>query len=157
MSETTQFDTKTVYYPNATLPSIIAKYKKQNYTGCIQEALSLVQKDPANAAVYYYMGMAYANIGDGGNAVKAYEKAISLNSNPAITEYAQQGKDCLTGGPLCHPEATAAEGEEETDIDRLINAPYGNGLSPEVNMQMRQKELNSIQQQINKKDRLDKA
>ena len=156
LDETTNFDTKTVYYPNATLSSVISKYKNHNYTGCIQEVLSLVQKDPSNAAAYYYLGMAYANIGDGGNAIKAYNKVIALNTNPTITDYALKGKDCLTGGPLCHPEkATNAEGEEETDIDKLIKAPYGNGLSPEVNMQIRQKELNSIHRQINKKDKLD--
>ena len=41
------------------------------------------------------------------------------------------------------------------DLDRFINAPYGNGLSPELNQQVKQKQLINIKETINKKDELE--
>ncbi|MBP3925393.1 hypothetical protein J6E39_09185 [bacterium] len=160
LETTTKFDTNTVYYPGANLKSAISKYKKHNYTGCIQELLSLVKKNPSNADAYYYLALAYTQIGDGGSAMAAYDKVISLSRNPGLLEYAKKGKDCLVGGPLCNPivetasDAVEGASQAETELDRFINAPYGDGVSPEVNKQLRQKELNSIHNKINTKDEL---
>lgn len=160
LEKTTQFDKSTVYYPNANLKSAISKYKKHNYTGCIQELLSLIKKNPSNADAYYYLALAYSQIGDGGNAIAAYDKVISISRNPGLIEYSKKGKDCLTGGPLCHPvvqtATDAGEGasQAETELDKFINAPYGDGVSPEVSRQLREKELNSIHNKINNKDEL---
>jgi len=160
LQTTTEFDKNTIYYPNAALKSAVSKYKSKNYTGCIQELLSLTKKNPSNATAYYYLGLAYAQIGDGGSAVDAYDKAIELNKSKGVTEYAKRAKDCLTGGPLCHPVVETATDvienipEAESELDEFINAPYGNGFSPEVSKQLRQKELNTIQNKINTKDEL---
>lgn len=40
-------------------------------------------------------------------------------------------------------------------MDRFIKAPYGNGLSPELNQEVKQKELINIKETINKKDSLE--
>lgn len=40
-------------------------------------------------------------------------------------------------------------------MDRFIKSPYGNGLSPELNQEVKQKELNNIKETINKKDSLE--
>ena len=131
----------------------MAKYKAGNYTGCLQELFSLIQKQPSNAMAYYYMAMAYTHIDREAEAIEAYEKVLSLtNSNDSLAEYALKGRDCLTGGPACHPEEPK---EELTDLDRFINAPYGNGLSPELNQEVKQKQLTNIKETINKKDNLE--
>ena len=143
------------YYPNANLKSGISKYKNGNYTGCLQELYALTKKDPSNAAAYYYMAMAYTHLGSQADAVDCYNKVIMLSPNSYLVDYATKGRDCLTGGPACAaPESPDASGQD--DLDRFINSPYGNGLSPELNLEMKQKQLENIQETINKKDQLDK-
>lgn len=147
-------DKDTVYYPNANLNSAVAKYKAGNYSGCLQELFSLVKKDPSNALAYYYMAMAYTHVDMRNDAVEAYEKVISLNPNEYLVDYATKGRDCLTDGPACQPEEETPV-EEMDDLDKFINAPYGNGLSPELNQQVKQKQLINIKETINKKENLE--
>lgn len=147
-------DKDTVYYPNATIKSAVAKYKAGNYAGCLQELFSLTKKDPSNALAYYYMAMAYTHVDMPNDAVEAYEKVISLNPNEYLVEYATKGRDCLTDGPACQPEEEKPV-EEMDDLDKFINAPYGNGLSPELNPQIKQKQLINIKETINKKENLE--
>lgn len=148
-------DKNTVYYPNATIKSAVAKYKMGNYSGCLQELFSLTKKDPSNALAYYYMAMAYTHIDMKDDAVEAYEKVISLNPNEYLVQYATKGRDCLTDGPACHPEEEKAEVEELDDLDKFIRAPYGNGLSPELNKEIKQKQLINIKETINQKEELE--
>lgn len=147
-----ELDKETVYYPNANIKSAMAKYKAGNYTGCLQELFSLTKKEPSNALAYYYMAMAYTHIDREAEAIEAYEKVLSLNPNEYLSEYALKGRDCLTGGPACHEEEPQ---EELSDLDRFINAPYGNGLSPELNQEVKQKELTNIKETINKKEHME--
>lgn len=149
---TSVFDKETIYYPNANLMSATSKYEKGNYVGCLQELFSLVQNEPSNAAAYYYIAMSYTHLDMQDEAVEAYEKVISLNSNSYLTEFAEKGRDCLTGGPKCQ---VAGSEEEQDALDKFINAPYGNGLSPELNNEVKQKELNNIKETINKKEDLE--
>lgn len=148
-----QLDQNVKYYPNANLKSGVAKYKNGNYTGCLQELYALTKKDPSNAAAYYYMAMSYTYLGSQAEAVDAYEKVIALNSNQFLVEYAIKGRDCLTGGPACAPEDAP---ENQDDLDKFINSPYGNGLSPELNLELKQKQLQNIQETINNKEPLEK-
>lgn len=149
-----KLDKNTVYYPNATIKSAVAKYKAGNYSGCLQELFSLTKKDPSNALAYYYMAMAYTHVDMPNDAIEAYEKVIALSPNEYLVEYATKGRDCLTDGPACHPVEENST-EEMDDLDRFINAPYGNGLSPELNQQVKQKQLINIKETINKKDELE--
>ncbi len=144
-------DKETMFYPNANIKSAMSKYKAGNYTGCLQELFSLVQKEPANALAYYYMAMAYTHIDRQADAIEAYEKVLSLNPNEYLAEYATRGRDCLTGGPACQDAQT----EELSELDKFINAPYGNGLSPELNQEVKQKELTNIKETINKKEHME--
>ena len=145
--------TETVYYPKATIESAINKYKKGNYSGCLQEMISLVKKDPTNPVVYYYMAMAYSRVGNKEQAVRAYEEVIKLNPDAMLTQYATKGRDCLIGGPACVDESEAAE--SDTPLDIFIKAPYGNGFSEELNQQFKLKQLENIQKTINNKEELD--
>lgn len=148
-------DKDTVYYPNANIKSAISKYKSGNYSGCLQELFSLVKKDPSNALAYYYMAMAYTHIDMQSEAVEAYERVIALHPNEYLVQYATKGRDCLTDGPACKPVVEEKPAEELDDLDKFINAPYGNGLSPELNMEIKQKQLINIKETINKKEELE--
>ncbi len=149
-----ELDKNTVYYPDANIDSAVAKYKAGNYSGCLQELFSLVKKEPLNALAYYYMAMAYSHVDMVDDAVAAYEKVIALNPNEYLVDYATKGRDCLTDGPACKPvEEEPAEELDELDI--FINAPYGNGFSPELNQQMKEKELVNIKETINTKENLE--
>lgn len=157
----TKLDTSDRYYPNANLNSAIKKYKIGNNTGCLQELFSFVKKDPSNPVAYYYMAMAYSQIGDTTAAIGAYEKVVSLSSNDVLTSYAVRGKACLSGDTaLCHPdEAVAQTGQTEKidPLDKFIASPYGNGFSEELNEQMKQQELQRIQKGINNNGVLEKG
>jgi len=147
-------NTKTVYYPNATTKSIAAKYKMGNYSGCMQECYSLLKKQPNNAIAHYYLAMVFTHLNMKDKAVEEYNKVISIHPNQYLVDYATKGRDCLTDGPACHPQEQK-EVEQLDDLDKFIRAPYGNGLSPELNNEVRQKQLNNIQETINKKDNLE--
>ncbi|MBE7709054.1 MAG: tetratricopeptide repeat protein [Cyanobacteria bacterium SIG32] len=144
------------YYPDATLKSAVEKYQQGNFSGCLQEMISLTKVDPTNPLVYYYLGMAYTQVGNKDQAVKAYEYVIKLNSEKTITQYALRGRDCLVDGPTCAPASSAAEAETSEELDEFVNAPYGNGFSDEINEEIRQKELDKIQETINQKPNLDR-
>ncbi len=146
-----ELDKDTIYYPNANIKSAVSKYESGNYSGCLQELFSLVKKDPSNAVAYYYMAMAYTHIDMQNEAVEAYEKVLALNPNSYLYDYAEKGRDCLTGGPKCQAENT----EEQDELDKFISSPYGNGLSPQLNGEVKQKELNNIKETINKKEDLE--
>ena len=150
-----ELDQNTVYYPNANIKSVVAKYKSGNYSGCLQELFSLVQKDPSNALAYYYMAMAYTHIDMQESAVEAYEKVIALQPNSYLADYTEKGRDCLIGGPACIDSVENVPQEELTELDKFINAPYGDGLAPELSDQVKQKELTNIRETINKKEELE--
>ena len=139
----TAFEYDPKLYPNPNLNHAIASYKDANYTGAAQELISFVDKNPENAKAYYYLAVTLANLGDTDAAISAYEKVITLNPNEAMVTYAAKGRDCLTGGPLC-AESGLMEGEEPDPLDEFINAPYGDGFSPELKEQMKYKDLENI-------------
>ncbi len=138
------------YYPDATLNSAINKYKKGNFSGSLQEMISLTKKDPSNPLVYYYLGMAYTQVGNKNEAIKAYEKVIKLQPDETLVNFARKGRDCLVGGPTCSEKQ-----EELTDLDKFINSPYGNGFSEELNQQVKEQRLKDIQKTINNKQKLE--
>lgn len=142
------------YYPNANIKSAIAKYKIGNYVGCLQELFSLTKRQPTNAVAYYYMAMAYTHVDMQNEAIEAYEKVIALKPNSYISDFAEKGRDCLTNGPKCKPTQITGEMDE---LDKFIQSPYGNGLSPELNNEIKQKQLNNIKETINKKDDLENS
>lgn len=143
------------YYPNATVKSIAAKYKMGNYSGCLQETFSYTKRHPSSALAYYYQAMAYTHLNMKDEAVESYNKVLSSNPDAYLSEYAVKGRDCLTDGPACHPVVETPAEEQLDDLDKFIRAPYGNGLSPELNNEVKQKQLINIQETINKKENLE--
>lgn len=142
------------YYPYATEKSAIAKYKAGNYTGSMQELYSILKKNSTNAVAYYYLAMVYTKIGEIEAAKSCYQMVITLNPNDTIVNYAQRGKSCLYDSTTCgiDPTTEAAKTIEEalSDLDKFIQAPFGNGFSEELNNQLRQKQLEKLQNKMNR-------
>ncbi len=135
-----------VYYPKATMKSAVAKYKKHNYTGCIQELYSILKKEPENSLAYYYLAMSYVKAGKKDQALAAYQRVINLNKNPMLVEYSVRGKACVNGDASC---TGASTGEGTDEMDEFIASPYGNGFSDEFNTDWKKMQLRAIQNKIN--------
>ena len=168
-------------YPDASLTGAIDKYKKSDFTGCIQELNCYLLNAPDDAVAYYYIAMSYTNIGASKSASEAYQKVIDLTNDPKLAEYAAIGKDCLTDGPKCTAEKSVSKDnknskkgskkgkngkagtsnstentiDDKEKLENFINESYGNGLSPELEKQIKQGTLKRIQESINKKDVLE--
>lgn len=146
-----EWESEGVYYKNANLNSAVKKYKDGNYSGCLQEMISLTKTDPYNPIVYYYMGMSYSKVGKKDQAVKAYEQVMKMDSDKTLKQYATRGRDCLVGGPTC----TSDTENSDPTLDSFVNSPYGNGFSEELNQQVKEKQLENIQKTINQKQELE--
>ena len=137
------------FYSNPSLESIRAKYKKSNFAGCLQECISYVKLHPNDTLGFYYMAMCYTKVSDKENAIKAYEKVISLNANPMIVKYATNGRNCVLGEDkekcyqnvnepdLIYPYANIGNNVDLTPVDPnvLINrnlVNLQNKLSPQA-------------------------
>ena len=142
-------------YPNPNLNHAVNSYKSGNYTGAAQELFSYLKKYPEDAKGLYYLAMTLANLGDSDAAISLYEKVINLNPGEAFVTSAAKGRDCLTGGPLC-VDSGLMQDVEPDPLDEFINAPYGDGFSPELKEQMKLKKLENIQENINRKPELEK-
>ena len=201
------------FYPNPSLDSIIEKYRRSDFAGCLQESSAYVRQHPTDTLGYYYLAMSYTKVNDKDNAVKAYERVIALNDNPMIVKYATNGRNCIMENKdeacfenvnepeYLHPYAYIADmdltpinpqvlidrnlarlkyrlspddgtgetsdsannsndkdkvvlpfGKQDSELDAFINAPYGNGLSPELNAQYKQLQLKKLQETINKEE-----
>lgn len=206
------------FYPNPSFNSIVAKYKKSDFAGCLQECISYVRKNPYDTLGFYYLAMCYTKVNDKDNAVRAYERVISLNANPMIVKYATNGRNCILGdsNEKCYQNVNEPEyiypyrdiaksvdltpvdpntlvnrnltllktqlaqeqeakdnankgkdgnssdkakseislpfGEQDADLDKFINAPYGNGLSPDLDKEYKQLQLKRFQETINQEN-----
>ncbi len=199
------------YYPEPSLESIIEKYHRADYAGCLQECTSFVRQYPDDTLGFYYLAMCYTKIGDKDNAVMAYERVIALNDNPMIVKYATNGRNCIMDveSEACYPNVNEPEllypykniadnvdltpidpevlvnrniarlkdrlspyevdennnssddgkdkkikvilpfGKQDAALDEFINAPYGDGFSPELKRQYKQLQLRKIMDTVN--------
>ena len=207
MEKTPAWEEGPSFYPNPTMESIIEKYRRSDFAGCMQECSAYVRKYPNDTLGFYYLAMCYTKVSDKDNAIKSYERVIELNDNPMIVKYATNGRNCVMGNEkeqcymnvnvpeLLRPYESLANiqltpinpqilidrnvnslrsqlntstmpegvpeqeaegsgiqlpfGNQDADLDAFINAPYGNGFSPELNNQYKQLQLKKIQQTIN--------
>lgn len=131
----------------------ISKYKRGNYTGCLQDCQAIVQRDPSNALAYYYMGMSYAQAGMKDAAVNSYARVLALNPNPRLLEYATTGKRCLETPDKCHPSDTSQQ--DQSALDKFIASPTVDGLSSNVRKNVQQRSLDAIKNEINTDKEID--
>jgi hypothetical protein len=140
-----KIDVNTVYYPNASMRHAIDQFRAGNFTGCLQESISVMKKDPSNPLATYYVGLSFAKVGDKESAVQYLDKAAGLSDNTSFIKYVTEAKDCVNGADSCKMS------EEDTELMKLINSPFNskNGFTPEVKNNQQQKELDAIKQKMN--------
>lgn len=128
----------------------IRKYKKGNYTGCLQDFQNIVRKRPT-AIAYYYMAMSYSHAGKRDEAIKCYTKSLALNPSGQLQEYAQAGKNCLENPQQCSVQGNASTMNE---LDKFIYSK-NTTLSAPVREDFQQKHLDTLRNEMNKRDNMD--
>ena len=169
---------KAVVCPSAVKESI-SKYKKGDYVGCVQDLQEYTEKDPSNAIAYYYMGIAYMQLGLKDNATESLQKVSTINSVPRLSSYALQAVKCMEDNvkkctyknysdsqiekfvkdPAGFLESLANEKKDEQeakeeiiediDIVRLIKGEYPSNIHPDANKTIQETRLLQEQERVN--------
>ncbi len=141
----------------------IQKYKSGNYVGCAQELTNFFLKNRANwqnQIANYYAGMAYVQIGYPEKAKFFYNKARNINPNNTLGQYAQKGIVCIEDPANCYINVKEEEEKKPevilSDLDKFINAPYGNGLSADLNKELERKRVERLRKEMNSDEELNK-
>lgn len=140
----------------------IRKYKAGNYVGCLQDMSNYIKKNiekgGKNQLAMYYMGMAYTQSGREDNAKYFYNYALKLNPNNTIGQYAQKGLVCIENPENCYiNEKEEVKPEEKlSELDKFIKAPYGNGLSSDLNKELERKKVERLRKEMNSDQELNK-
>lgn len=137
---------KSPYYYQ--INTAIAKYKKGNYVGCLQDMQNVIAKDPSNDVAHYYMAISSVKIGSKDNAIKEYNKVISLNKNKMLVEYAQQGLDILTLSPD-QLKATKQVNTIKKEVTNAVNGATQAKGAAEVQQEIERQNLNRVKSLIN--------
>lgn len=130
---------------SAAMKSAIAKYKKGNYTGCLQDVEPILKKDPSNAMAQYYSAISYTRIGETEKARAAYDNVIKLNSSATLTNYSKKGLACLAGPET---EGCKSKAQELGDMDKFVNEKRQ--LSPQVEKEVKTYQLERAKNMMNK-------
>ena len=98
------------------------------------------------------MGMVYTKLGEKESAMGAYQRAIEITPDKMLVNYATRGKACINSQAACTMtgDITDVSGESLDDLDKFIRDSNTNGFSKELNQQLRDKQLQSIQKKMNK-------
>ena len=135
----------------------IQKYKEGNYIGCMQEIYPYIRKNDTNfrnQLAMYYMGMSYSKVGDANKAKLYYEITKTLNPSNTLGQYAEKGLVCINDPANCYTnikeeDVTAKKPVFESELDKFINAPYGNGLSSNLNKELERKRVERLRKEMN--------
>lgn len=143
------------------IASGIRKYKTGNYVGCLQDISLYLKKNKygtKNQLAMYYMGMAYTQAGQADNAKFFYQGAKMLNPNNTLGKYAQKGIVCIDDPANCYiNEKEEVKPEEKlSELDKFIRAPYGNGLSTNLNKELERKKVERLRKEMNSDQELNK-
>lgn len=143
------------------IASGIRKYKTGNYVGCLQDISLYLKKNKygtRNQLAMYYMGMAYTQAGQADNAKFFYQGAQMLNPNNTLGKYAQKGIVCIDDPANCYiNEKEEVKPEEKlSELDKFIRAPYGNGLSTNLNKELERKKVERLRKEMNSDQELNK-
>jgi len=134
---------------NADLANAIKLYKAGNYSECYVALEDVIQKDPANALAYYYMGMTAAQIGRESEAISNYEKAITLTpNNNNLKRFAKKGKRCLETPDKC-------EDSVYDSIDDEFIQKRGIKFSEEVKSDFERLKIENFMREMNRNDAIE--
>jgi len=138
----------------------IQKYKMGNYIGCIEDINNYFQdrSKRRDQLANYYIAMAYTQAGNVQKAKFFYNMAINANPSNTIGQYAQKGIVCIDDPENCYINVKEEKQPEEvlTDLDKFIRAPYGNGLSSDLNKELERKRVERLRKEMNSDEELNK-
>lgn len=80
---------------NEFLKEGIKSYKEGNYLRTVQIMEEVVEDNPGSALAYYYLAMAYVQVGNADDAKEAYDNVIMLSPGSQLSRYAEIGKNLL--------------------------------------------------------------
>jgi tetratricopeptide (TPR) repeat protein len=130
--------TSAAFAEDALLMKGIKSYKEGDYLGTVQ-TMELVVKESPKALAYYYMAMAYVQLGKLPEATSAYDKVIFLDPNSQLASYAEMGKQRL------QPPK-----EEKSIIDGDLLKGIQNSLySDKVEKDTKKRQLDLIKDKVN--------
>jgi hypothetical protein len=138
--------TSCAFASNAYVKTAIRKYKRGNYSGCLQDLKAYTKKHPASsssATAYYYLAMSYARAGKKDEAISSYKRVLALTSNKVLFNYASKGKRCLETPSKCE----YVDSSKPSELDRVVNS--SGYMSGSVKSSVEQQRLNALRQQIN--------
>ena len=121
---------------------MIQLYKSENYLGCIDSSIKILEENPSNIFAYYYKGLSYTQLGKTSDAVNAFEKVISLNTNPTLVEYSKKANACISSPQECEKYE-----KEVGELEAFIKSSkfFSNSVQSQVN----QKKLDRMKENIN--------
>ncbi len=138
----------------------IKAYKAGNYIGCIQNIRLHYLNSPKekNQIAAYYLAMSFTQTGNKELATALYKDVIKMNPNNTLGQYAQKGLVCIETPDQCYTKVkvTKTENSKESELDRFVNAPYGNGLSSNLNKEIERKRLEKLRKEMNSDEELNK-
>ena len=147
-------------YVSPAVARSIQKYKMGNYVGCIQDLQNYFETNPARRGdqlANYYIAMAYVQAGDANNAKLYYNRAYSINPGSPVGQNAQKGLVCIEDPQNCYINIKEEKPEEIlTELDKFIRAPYGNGLSANLNKELERKRVEKLRKEMNSDEELNK-
>jgi len=121
-------------YYNSKVNAGISMYKNKNYTECLQMMYEAVNNDPSNVLAYYYIAMSQARLGKVDKAKEAYQRVIDLNSSTQLSQYAQNGIECLDDSTKCRTKANLDQSKKALES---------------VNQQMQESNMQSVKTMMN--------
>ena len=103
------------------LKPIIAKYKKGDYVGSMQDLEELVKKEKNNTYAKYYLALCYTRLGYKEEARIVYQEVVNKDENIVLSYYSQKAIDCLENpeNPICKPQPKNAEEGEQEELDDM--------------------------------------
>ncbi len=123
----------------------IANYKKANYTGCIQDMESVLEKNPDDILAKYYLALVYTKIGMSDDAKKYYQAVVDQGSEKLLVKYSQRALTCLDkpDDKICAVKRSL----EDDDMSEFIES--GEFLHPDLVKNMQKRELKDIKDNYN--------
>ena len=132
------------------LSSAIQMYKAGNYVGCYTQLEEVVKIDPSNPLVYYYLGMASAQLGRKDEAIQNYERAITLSpKSNNLTRYAKKGKRCIETPDKCEESMF-----DSADDEFILNKASGK-FSEKVKSDFERLKIENFMREMNNSDDID--
>lgn len=159
----------------AIINGAIAKYKSNNFLGCISDLKLYTEQDPNSSVAWYYLGSSYMKIAMKDDAKTAFDKVIEIDDVPQLTSYSIQAEMCMEDGTKCEYQSfnkaeierlkadpvnfmqeffsavnlPDAKDAEDMEIEKLIDGTYQNNIHPDADEFIQNEQFKIKQAELN--------